>query len=220
MDTENTPVDEVDPQETETQSEQVTTTDEVEQSPPETAEDKDEEMIPVSRYKELQSKFTRTAQENAELRKFYEQNQEAETAYPDLDPESAKAVLKLVREEQRKAATKAEVEKAKRFAEKHAEELQDPVLSGTVMRLISEAQASGNYLDQEDALSQAKQLLDARIKPQAEKAKKEGLVQGTDLAQKRAELGKVGDTPTSQKLDPNELTADEYAKYFNLPRAK
>lgn len=220
MDTENTPVDEVDPQETETQSEQVTTTDEVEQSPPETAEDKDEEMIPVSRYKELQSKFTRTAQENAELRKFYEQNQEAETAYPDLDPEAAKAVLKLVREEQRKAATKAEVEKAKRFAEKHAEELQDPVLSGTVMRLISEAQASGNYLDQEDALSQAKQLLDARIKPQAEKAKKEGLVQGTDLAQKRAELGKVGDTPTSQKLDPNELTADEYAKYFNLPRAK
>jgi hypothetical protein len=33
-------------------------------------------------------------------------------------------------------------------------------------------------------------------------------------------MGAVGDTPSNQKVNPDDLTADEYAKYLNLPRAK
>lgn len=216
MDTENTPTEELITPEVETQSEQV---DEAEISSEVTPEIAEDTTNWEKRYKDAQSQMTKVAQENARLRESLE-NQPKVEDYPELDPQSAQAVLRIVQEEQRKAREKAEIEKAKQFAEKHADKLADPVLSGTVMRLIGEAKASGSYLDQEEALRQAEQLLDARIKTQASKAKQQGVSEGADLAQKRAELGKVGETPTSQKLDPKELSADEYAKYFNLPRAK
>lgn len=228
MDTENTPVDPVAPESNENQSEQAVAAEAT--NSPEVASDQEEKLYAgkfkspedmEKSYQELQSKFTKTAQEKAELERLALSQQEPEQANeaPYLDPDSAAAVRQLFREEQARLAEQAEMKKSLEFERKHADELQDKVLSGTVLRIMQEARQNQTYLEQEDALAQAKELLDSRIKPQVREAQIQAEKVGSNIAQKKAELGRIGETPSSQKIDPKELSADEYAKYFNLPRA-
>jgi|SRR3989304_8932471 len=60
-------------------------------------------------------------------------------------------------------AKEKEVQKANDFVLAHQEDLKDPLLSGATDNLIKEANAEGKYLEQEAALTQAKQLLDDRL---------------------------------------------------------
>lgn len=231
MDTENTPVPEVAPQTDENQSEQVASTEEA--NSPEVASDQEEKLYAgkfkspedmEKSYTELQSKFTKTAQEKAEIERFLQNSQQApEEANYDpnhgLDPESAAAVKALFLQEQSRLAEQAEIRKAREFEEKHADELSDKVLSGTVLRLMQEARQNQTYLDQETALAQAKELLDSRIKPQVKEAQIQAEKVGSNIAQKKAELGRIGETPSNQKMNPEDLSSDEFAKYLNIPRA-
>ncbi len=222
-DEKDTATPEVAPQADGTQPEQVASTKKEAQAP-ETAKETAEEKLYAGKYKsveemekaheELQSKFTKTAQEKAELERL--SGQVPEEGYPptepsELDPAVVPALDNWYQD-------RREREKAAEFARKHTEELKDPVLSGTVQRLITEANFNNKQLDQEEALTQAKKLLDERIKPQVKEAQTQGEQEGAKIAQEKAKLGSVGETPTSEKFDESKLTADEWAKYKNLPR--
>jgi hypothetical protein len=228
METKNTPATEVAPQEGETQSEQVVDTEKSTDSP-EAVSDQEEKLFAgkfksveelEKSYQELQPKFTRTAQEKAELERILQSSQQTPAEVtPDLDPEVVPALDKWYSDRRNKEIQAGEIARAREFKAKHADELTDPVLDGTVLRLMQEARQNQTYLDQEDALAQAKKLLDERIKPQVREAQIQGEKEAMGIAQKRAEFGKIGETTKSQKMNPDELSADEFAKYFNIPRA-
>ena len=165
----------------------------------------------------------------AELQKERERRRQAEEALfrsrqpqtpapptPELDPEVVPAVQNLVRSE---AAVMLEQSKTADFQRKHATELADPVLSGTTQRLIAEANAKNEYLDQEEALDQAKKLLDERLKPEVKKAKEESFEEGQEKAKEKGKAGVVGSSGPRPEVDESKMTSEEYAKYHNIPRA-
>jgi len=116
-------------------------------------------------------------------------------------------------------AQEREAERVAEFTSKHREELSDPVLAGTVQRLIHEANAKGQRKDQEEALAEAKSLLDSRLKPQVNEAKREGVSEGQELAQKKQQAAAVGDTGTKSPVKgDNELSATELAAKYGIPR--
>ena len=216
----------------ETNNEQVAPTDESANSPEVPAEK--EELILgkfksqddlVKSYQELEQKTTKTAQEKAQLEQYLreissqEPQQTANTDIPGLDPEVVPALDKWYEDRRLREVQEEEIKKARALQERHADELKDPALSGIVLKLMSEARANQSYLDQEEALAQAKSLLDERVKSKVKEALTQGEATGAKIAQDRAKMGNVGETAPAQKINPDELSADEYAKYYNLPRA-
>jgi len=228
MDEEENQVPELSSQTDETQIDQVAST-ENEADAPEVQSEKEELILGkfksqddlAKSYQELEQKTTRTAQENAEMKRMLGQIQSPPIEQSQqLDPEVVPALDSWYQERRAREKQQEELEKARAFRERHADELKDPVLDGTVIRLMSESRANNVYLDQEEALAQAKKLLDERVKPRIKEAQSEGMRTGAEFAQKKAQMGTIGDTPSNQKVDTDDLTADEFAKHFNLPRAK
>jgi len=213
-DTKDTPTDEVAPQEVETPSEQVAETEISDDAPAETEADTAKETPEdwQARYKEVQSYATRTAQENAELRKMQERivPQTPQQEVPQLDPDSAQAVDAYVEQKLRN-------KKAEEFVNRHRKEIvDDPILAGTMMRLVEQANARGESIDYEDILSQSKKMLDERVKPQVKEAKQTGVDEGTELARKKGELGAIGETGKQPEVDESKLSSKEYAKLHGL----
>ncbi len=218
-DEKETPVEQVAPVNNEAQPEQVATTEEV-ATPPEAVSDKGEEKLYAGKFKsvedleksygELQSSFTKERQAMAQPR---EQVPEQATApydnAPQLDPESAQAVDRIVDD-------RIERKKATDFAHKHKDELKDPILAGTVQRLLVNANQKGEYIDQEEAFTQAKKMLDERVKPQMKEAQSKGVEQGEDIAKKKGQLGAVGETGARPEVNPDDLDANEFAKHHGL----
>lgn len=117
-------------------------------------------------------------------------------------------------------AAKREQEKISDFTTKHAEELKDPVLDGTVRRLLAEARDNRTYLDQEDALAQAKDLLDKRLNGQVKEASKDALAEGQELARRKAQAGAVGETTIKAPVkDESQMSAKEWAEANGISRA-
>jgi hypothetical protein len=112
-----------------------------------------------------------------------------------------------------------EKEKAAEFVRKHKEELADPVLDGTVRRLLAEAREKGEYLEQEAALDRAKKLVEERVKPKAEEARQEGFEQGNELARDKEKLGAIGEGAPRENVDATKLKAEEFAQFKGLPRS-
>jgi hypothetical protein len=213
-DVENTPTNEVAPQEVETQSEQPATGEQVADAPAPAQADTAKEDY-ESRYKEVQSFATKTAQENAELRRILEEQQrEAEqpTDVPELDPTVVPALDKFF---EQKYQARRQAEKAQEFVARHREELVDPILDGQVRREIA---LQGNQVDYESALQKAKQNLDARFKTQIQEAQKAGIKEGQQVARNKELAGAVGDTQTRVVTDDSQLSADDFAKKHNIPR--
>ena len=215
-DTKDTPTPEVAPEEVETPSEQVAETETSDDAPVEAETDTAKESPEVTqdwetRYKELQSFATRTAQENAELRRMQERiAPPTPQEVPQLDPDSAQAVDAYIEQ-------KLTNKKAEEFVNRHRKEiLDDPILAGTTMRLVEQATARGESIDYEDAISQAKKMLDERVKPQVKEAKQTGVAEGTELARKKGELGAVGETGKQPEVDESKLSSREYAKLHGL----
>jgi hypothetical protein len=218
-DDKNTPVEPVAPANDSAQAGQVTPTEES-VTPPQVAEDKEEKLYAgkfknpeelEKSYEESQKKLTQLAQEKSALeqltRQVPQEGYVPETPY--LDPDSALAVDRLVEQ-------KLEQRKSQEFAAKHADELKDPLLAARTSAIIKETNLRGGYVDPEVALVQAKQELDARIKPELKQAQAQGVEQGQELAQKKGELGAVGETGQRSKVDPNKLSSKEFAKYHGL----
>ena len=212
-DVENTPTNEVAPQEVETQSEQPATGDVVADAPAEIAQADTAKHSEdwETRYKELQSTSTRTAQENAELRRMSEPV-EAPIDTPELDPTVVPALDQFF---EQKYEARRQAEKAQEFVSRHREELADPILDGQVRREIA---LQGNQVDYELALQNAKKTLDARFKPQIQEAQKAGMKEGQQIARSKELAGAVGDTQSKVVTDDSQLSAADYAKKYNLPR--
>jgi hypothetical protein len=129
-----------------------------------------------------------------------------------FDPETTQALRETIRRER-------EAEKEAEFVRKHRQDLEDPILAGTVQRLIADANAKGMYIDQEDALSRARQMIEERIKPQISQAKREGEIEGSDVARQKQQAAAVGDTSAKAPAkSDSELTAEEFAAKNGLKR--
>ena len=218
------------PEVSETQPEQAAPADESANAPS-VPEEKEELILGkfknqddlVRSYQELEQKTTKTAQENAEVRRMLGEmnSQVPEMAnapeVPQLDPDSAAAVKAMLRQE---LQSEFETRKANEFARKHADELKDRLLRATVQDIMSEARANQVYKDQEEALAEAKSLLSERIKPIQKEAQIEGVKQGEDLAQKKGEMGAIGESGPRPKVNPDDLSAEDYAKTLNIPRGR
>jgi len=109
-----------------------------------------------------------------------------------------------------------ETEKAMEFVNKHQDELKDPVLDGTVRRLIADKKANGELFDHEAILSEAKKLMEKQVRPQMKIAKTEGVEEGQEIARKKEQAGAIGEVGARDKVDPNKLSAEEFAKYNGL----
>ena len=216
-----------------TQSEQVATTPKVADTPS-IPEEKAELEVPekfkkdgqvdvagmAKSYQELEKKLTEVSQAKAEPEEqapeMVTEPQVAPVAdNPAFDEPTQKA---LDQHFDQMYAVRREQEKATEFLQTHQDELKDPVLAGTVERLLGDANRSKKYLAYEDALLQAKSLLDERIKPKIDQAKGEGLEQGQNIVRKKIEAGTIGEAATPPSNDDSVLTAAEFAKKYNIPK--
>jgi len=131
---------------------------------------------------------------------------------PAFDPETQAALDEAL-------DRKLEERKAIEFARKHAKELEDPILDGAVRRIISDSNLRGQRVDQEEALSQAKEMLEKRLNPQVNKAEAQGFEEGQEVARKKQQASAVGDTGSkSVPKEDDELSAAEFAAKYNLVR--
>ena len=189
-----------------------------EETPEEETEGQDVKMVPLT---ELQKERERRRQ----LEEHLLTNPPTETPQtsqfgdeaPQLEPDADTAVRIAARQE---AAVEYEQRKATDFASKHKEELSDPLLASRVQSLIREANTKNQYIDQEQALSQAKKELNEWVNPQVKQAKSEGFEEGKQITKEKGKLGVIGETRPKEKVDPSKLSAKEYADYLNLPRER
>lgn len=169
----------------------------------------------VKSYKEMESAYTKQQQqlkERAAADVPQPQPQPRPAAASNFDPETQESLEAWY-------AEKREAENTREFIRKHSEELADPILSGTVTHLIRQANQKGQYLNQEDALAEAKKMLEERTKPKVDEAKTAAFADGQEIARKKEQAGAIGEAKANEKVDPETLSAAEYAEYMGLPRA-
>jgi hypothetical protein len=174
-------------------------------------EKKVSESVPYDRFSEVNSEKQRLAEENAWLRS--QQVQAPIEQPPTLDEESARAVDYMVEK-------KIEERRTREFIAKHGAELQkDPILDGTVQVLMARERKAGRLFDHETVLSQAKEMLESRLKPAVKEATQDGFQEGQKVAQQKEQTSGVGNTNyKAPQLDDSALSAAEYAKKYNIPR--
>lgn len=203
------------------QDEQVAATEEAAVSPA-GAEATREERLLAGKYKtveDLESSYL-------ELQRNYTASrQNARVATPAQQPAASAQVETLFDNEtihgiRAVSRDVLEQEKAAEFGRRHREELADPLLRGAVRIEIEEANARGEYMDQETALANAKAALEARLAPKVEKASKESFEEGRDLTRRKEQAGAIGSvSASSPATDPDTLSAEEYAAYHGIPYA-
>ena len=94
----------------------------------------------------------------------------------------------------------------------------DPVLDGTVRKVIQDKAQQGFYIDPEDALVEAKTILDESFKTREQKTKDTSFKEGVKTQKQKAKAGAVGTSGPRQEIDESKMTSEEYAKYHNIPR--
>jgi len=207
---------EVAPQEESTQSEQVATTEEVAQTPETVSENVEKtyagkfntvEDLETS-YKELQSEFTKSRQAQQSPATEQAPVRTANQANP-FDDETTIGVKNLLKAE-------LENERANNFQRKNAKVLEDPMVSGTTQQIIQRANARGEYITQEDALSQAQEMLESRGIKATKEATAKGVAEGKDIAKKKEQAQAIGQTGKHAEVNPDDLSSDEFAKYHGL----
>jgi hypothetical protein len=166
--------------------------------------------VPYDRFSEVNSEKQRLAEENAWLRSQQVQAPVEQT--PELDPDSARAVNIMVEQ-------KIEERRTREFIAKHGTELQkDPILDGTVQALMARERQAGRLFDHETVLSQAKEMLEARLKPAVKEATQTGFQEGQQIAQQKEQTSGVGNTNyKAPALDDSQLSSEEYKKKYNIP---
>ena len=209
-----TPVESATTESVEAQAE--TTTEDTQSTPADASiapEKKVSESVPYER-------FSKVNQEKKELedllKKVVGQGQPAPsqqpTDIPQLDPESELAVRHTIQRE-------LEAQKLADFKRKNAKELDDPFLRAAVDHVVKEANKNGQYKDWNDALTEAKSMLEARLTPQIKQASEDGVQEGQELARKKLENAAIGTTTAvAPKMDDAQLTAEQFKQKYNVPR--
>ena len=204
----------VDSATTETET-QVSETEDTQSTPADASiepEKKVSESVPYER-------FSKVNQEKKDLedilRKVVGQGQPAPsqpTDIPQLDPESELAVKHTIR-------TEWESQKFSDFKRRNAKDLADPLLAAATTHVVKEHNSKGDYIEWDEALTQAKELLEARLTPQVKQASENGVQEGQELARKKLENAAVGTTSVaSPKVDDAELTAEQLKEKYNIRR--
>lgn len=201
------------------QNEQVDATQEASQSPARAQAISDELILGkfktqddlIRSYQELERERTVSRQTSA----THVTEQPAQPAQPvQFDQETVLGIKQV-------AAQMLEEQKVDAFLLKHGDELgSDPLLRGAVQLEIHEAKQRGEYIEHEVALSNARKTLDARLTARIEEATKQSLEKERTLSRRKEQAGAVGGTSqAAQDPDPDTLSAEEYAAYYNLDRS-
>jgi hypothetical protein len=136
---------------------------------------------------------------------------------PELDPDAAVAVKNLLKQE---LEAQLANQKVLEFRSKHGAKLEkDEMLSIAVEREMRKQSQEGLIIDPEKALEDAEKLLNERMKPAQEQAKAEGVKEGQDVAKLKQQLTAVGEPGKAPEVDESKLSAEEFAKLNNIPRA-
>lgn len=137
-----------------------------------------------------------------------------------FDDETAKNLDQWYAKKRREEFDREQSMRSSAFADKHAEELADPLLDAMTRKVIHDANQIDKIIDQEDALVIAKAALEARLQTAEAKAKVSGFDEGQQTALTKTRAGAVGDTAVkAPPVDPATMNAAEYATYFGIPRA-
>ena len=205
------------------QSEQVAETDDSANAPVDAPTDKEELLLGKFKsvddlkkgYQELEQKFTKQRQSEKTTQQEDESQQTQQVPLENtvgFESETQSALDSWY-------GQRRESERALEFRTKHKDELQDPILKGAVNQLIADANAQGNYKDREEALTEAKEMLNQRLQAGTQTAKKKRLQEGQELALAKQHAGTVGEGRKEEPINDDQLSSAEFAKKYNLPRA-
>lgn len=219
---------EVAPQESDAQSEQATAADDAVESPEEAPTDKDEKILGkfnsvedlAKSYQELESKYTKASQTRSETDR---EQAPVDTGY---QPSAASMANTAFDDETQSAldqwyAQRRESEKAAEFVRANADKLSDPLLAGATKQIIAEENRAGRSIDQQEALKRAEALLEERLTPRTKEAAKSAFDEGQSIArekQRQGAVGEVGKVPSEK--DDSQLSSDEYAAKYKIPRVE
>lgn len=164
------------------------------------------ETVPYSRFKEVNDRLKELESKVQPVVEEYTPTQ-GDSDNP-FDEATTSGVMSLAE----KAAEAAwERREAARWVKQNAEKLKNPIVDSRTKDLIRQG------LDRDNALTQAEKELSEMVNPVQKEALAQGVKEGQELAQKKSEMGAIGTSGTS-KIDPNTLSAAEFAKYHGIPR--
>lgn len=200
----------VDSTPTESSVEQTTDT---QQSPADASvepEKKVSDMVPRSRINDYAAKVRELEAELARRSTATAPSYE-DSGNASFDPETQRALSDFYERQREK-------ERTEEFIRKHREDLADPIVAALVKDVIGSENEQGRYIPHEEALKRAKDIIAERTKPQVEQAREEATKEGEELAVKKQQASAVGDVSSKEVRSDDELTAEEYATKYNLPR--
>jgi hypothetical protein len=176
-------------------------------------EKKVSEAVPYERFAEVNQELKELREKSAYLEAMTQQAQaQPPIDVPDLDEASAMAVEKIVNQrlENRISAD---------FERKHKEDLSDRLVKTAFNAVIQEQMEKRvPYIDREDSLRQAKELIDSRLKKETIQAKESGVEEGQKLAEQKQQSVAVGTSGKNPEVDQGQLSAADYAAQMNIPR--
>jgi len=175
----------------------------------ETPEPEVDKQVPLS---ELQKERERRRQAEQAL---FNANTPQTPVEPSLEPEAESAVRPVARQEAISAYREI---RAQEFVRRHPELANDPMLDGTVQKVIRDKGNQGFYIDPEDALVEAKALCDESFKTREQKTKDDSFKEGVKTQKVKQKAGAVGTSGPRQEVDESKMTSEEYAKYHSIPR--
>lgn len=136
-----------------------------------------------------------------------------------FDQETEVGIKSIVEQKLAEEKSRDEATKAMAWAQQHEEELKDPLLRAAVAQEIREANGRNEYMDRDVALANAKEALEARLSTRIDDAKKEVTEENKQLSRQKQLAGAVGGTSKANPdVNPDDLSAEEYAEFYNIPR--
>lgn len=172
------------------------------------------EHVPYDRFAEVNAKAKALEERNAYLEAMQQQAQAqpVQSDIPELDEQSAMAVDHIVnkRLEERLSAE---------FERKNKDVLSDRLVKTAFEAVVREKMEKRvPYIDRDEALKEAQELIDSRLKKQQVQAKESGVEEGQKLAEQKQQLAPVGETGKFEEKSDDQLSAAEFAKKYGIPR--
>jgi len=171
--------------------------------------------VPYDRFAEVNSRLKEKEERLAYLEAMQQERAwtPPTTDIPELDDTSRMAVDHLVN---KRLEERVEAD----FQRKNKADLSDKLVKTAYDAVIREKMESHvPYIDRDEALKEAKDLIDSRLKRDSMQAKIEGVEEGQKLAQQKQQLGAVGETGKAPEVSDDKLSATEFAKKYNIPVA-
>jgi hypothetical protein len=171
-------------------------------------ENKVSDSVPYSRFKEVNDELRRLKEAQPVVDDFVPTQ---ETSDNPFDEATTTGVVTLAEKVAERAYEKKE---AQRWVNQHADELKDRAVDALTRDLIRQG------FDRDTALSEAQKELGDRVNSTRKEALTEGVKEGQELARSKDQMGAIGTTGSSSKIDPNTLPSDEFAKFHGLQRVE